>query len=378
MMHARLPLVLALTAACAIPTFVAACATDGSTTSNNVVPDPAPLPTHADAGVDAPADAAPCTDCEYFPETCSSDTLCPNGPFDDGTTGFDPRTRITVIRGRSATDVWAAGAVGALAHFDGTSWTRSESDTQQLLAALWLRDSAEVAFGITNIYSRGLVQDAGTSPASAGGWTAHDSPGEGVAFAWAAPGANGAWCASSSGQLYRLALTPPASFATGAGIGGFFVSSIHGISANEFWAVGTKAAAIRVTGAESDAPSVEAFNTQTWTALRGVWAASASEAWAVGAQGTIRHYTGQPKLWDIVSDVPTEEDLNAIWGASSSDIWAVGNKGIVLHYDGKSWSRMKIAGLGTLRPDLFTVWMPAPGHVWIGGQGVILSIGGKP
>jgi hypothetical protein len=39
---------------------------------------------------------------------------------------------------------------------------------------------------------------------------------------------------------------------------------------------------------------------------------------------------------------------------------------------------VKVAGLGELRPDLYAVWSSAPGHVWIGGQGVVLSLGGKP
>ena len=135
---------------------------------------------------------------------------------------------------------------------------------------------------------------------------------------------------------------------------------------------------MHITNADGDTPILDEFNSQTWNSLRGVWAASTSEAWAVGANGTIRRFIDKPILWDVVTDVPTEEHLNAVWGTSSSDIWAVGNHAVVLHYDGKSWIRMKVAGLGSLRPDLFTVWSPAPGHVWVGGQGVILAIGGHP
>jgi hypothetical protein len=67
-----------------------------------------------------------------------------------------------------------------------------------------------------------------------------------------------------------------------------------------------------------------------------------------------------------------------VFGSSGSDIWAVGDHGVVLHYDGTRWSRVGIAGLGLRRPDLTAVWVPEPGHVWIGGIGVILSLGGKP
>ncbi|MDF2693089.1 MAG: hypothetical protein K0S65_1472, partial [Labilithrix sp.] len=97
-----------------------------------------------------------------------------------------------------------------------------------------------------------------------------------------------------------------------------------------------------------------------------------------GASGTLRHYVGGPLAWDTVPASPTTADLNAVWGSSSSDVWAVGNAGVVLHYDGKSWSRVKVAGLGRRRPTLTAVWAPLPGRVWIGGQGVFLSLGGKP
>ena len=80
----------------------------------------------------------------------------------------------------------------------------------------------------------------------------------------------------------------------------------------------------------------------------------------------------------MVSGIPTDEDLRAIWGSSSRDIWVVGDAGVVLRYDGTSWSRVKIAGLDGRRPNLTTVWGAARDHVWIGGQGVLLSLGGKP
>jgi hypothetical protein len=366
------------------------------------VPDAAP----ADSGLDgASTDAAAgqCADCEYFPEACSSDVLCPNGPFDPNSPAgsLDLRASINVIRGRSVNDVWAAGAVGALAHFDGTSWSLSDLGSRYTQRALWLRDTTEVSLGaLQNVYARGVdVPDGGTAP-SGGGWKRHspsyapelDPSSERLVSVWAAPGADWLWCAAKGvgvntpGGLWRLRQSPatafelevgiPASVCRSAGCGR--MASIHGAAANEFWAVGASGATVRVTDAENDAPSVKAFNSQTSNALNGVWAASDSEAWAVGANGTIRHYTGDPMLWDVVSDVPTTVDLNAVWGASSSDVWAVGDAGVVLHYDGKSWSRVKIAGLGTDRPELTTVWVAAPGHVWIGGQGVILSLGGKP
>jgi hypothetical protein len=98
----------------------------------------------------------------------------------------------------------------------------------------------------------------------------------------------------------------------------------------------------------------------------------------VGAEGTVRHYGGTGHTLDIVSGVPTTVALHAVWGASSSDVWAVGDNAVVIHYDGTSWSRVKVAALGSRRPTLYAIWTPAAGRVLAGGDGVVLSLGGTP
>ncbi len=352
----------------------------------------------------APEDAA-------AEEPCLPDALCPNGPFDPSTPvgGLDLRTRINVIRGRSATDVWAAGARGAIAHFDGASWTVSETGSKESMIALWLRDSGEVAAAsLQSFYTRGLpVPDGGdaAAPASAGGWTPIQPPGpptvavsvKHLTSAWMTSSAewlwfttmevrpssgtnphNGLWRVHVSEETTSLEIADALPQGTCQVVGCLSMTSIHGVSADDLWAVGYRGAAVHIEGAQSATPKVTPFDTQTWSGLNGVWVASENDAWAVGGAGIIRHYTGQPVSWDIVSDVPATEDLRAVWGTSSSDVWVVGDAATVLHWDGASWSRVKVTGLGARRPNLYAVWTPAPGHVWVGGDGVLLSLGGKP
>ncbi|OJY16208.1 MAG: hypothetical protein BGO98_40185 [Myxococcales bacterium 68-20] len=369
---------------------------------------PTPTP-EVEAGPDVgptELDASACTDCEYFPETCSADVLCPNGPFDaNSSESLDVRTSIESIRGRSSKDVWVVGALGAIAHFDGVVWKRSDAETQDTLMNLWLRESSEVALGgFGQVYARGVeIVDGGASP-SIDGWAPYSPTyvaGQKLTDArvvgvWAAPGSEWLWCAaqtsststttSATAGLWRLRQRPSTPFEGNVAVATSVcrqnactqMTSVHGASADELWAVGIEGSIVRVNDAESASPSVRGFNSQTLNALNGVWSASASEAWAVGVAGTIRHYTGDPARWDIVSNVPTSVDLNAVWGTSPSDVWVVGDRGVVLHYDGNGWSRVKIAGIGQDRPDLKTVWSAAPGHPWIGGRGVVLSLGGKP
>jgi hypothetical protein len=381
----RIAIAAACAAACVSASLVGACATNDDAADVSDVPDGALIQAiDADADADADADdTAPCVDCEYFPETCSADALCPNGPF-QGANPLDHRTQINVVRGRSETDVWAAGALGTIAHFDGTGWTVSVSNTQETMSAVWLTEGWQASLSrFDKVYTRGLdftAADAGDGPVSPGGWSSHPIVGgDGAVLrsGLTVPGANWFWCTSVNG-LRRMRLTPAVTFESSV-FGGGQIDSIHGVDANSLWAVGPTGTAVHVTDADGDAPVLEAFNTQTWQSLRGVWVAAESDVWAVGAGGTMRRYRGQGTLWDIVSDVPTTEALNAVWGTSPTDIWAVGNASVVLHFDGNSWSRVKVAGLGTQRrPTLTTVWAPSSGHVWVGGQGVILSLGGKP
>jgi len=373
----------------AASTLLGACASNESASPD--VPDATvTLTPTLDAGLgDAEAEACTTDDCEYFPAACAPDVLCPNGPFDpeNPAMGLDWGTRINVVVGRSASDVWFAGTAGAVGHFDGTSWTPSDVGSQETQNILWLLDSAEVLLGAVNpvdrVYTRGLDVDAG-SPVSAGGWSLQPAL-EGryndlwqLTAAWAMPGSRSLWLATPS-ALWRLYRTPESTFELLPGIPWSVCSvipcrsmrSIHGASERTVWAVGD-------LGADGATPTATPFNTRTWTGLSGVWAASDTDVWAVGGTGTILHYTGDPLRWDVVSDVPTSENLNAVWGTSPSDIWAVGNAGVVLHYDGSRWSRVKVAGAGVRRPDLYTIWSPGAGHVWVGGQGILLALGGNP
>ena len=403
-MRTKTLIVVGVLSSCGAGVLLGACATDASVLPSNLREDEVPLPSQ-DSGADAEGEDAgdeerPCSDCAYYPDVCSADVFCPAATFDPQSTGaLDPRTRIHTIRSRTPTDVWVAGGLGALAHFDGSSWKRVDIGAEATINALWLRDDGEVAMGrLTKFYSHGVdIVDAGVS---SDGWTSFSSQSgpddyfsslKALHQVWAPRGAEWLWAATTADTndfntsgLWRVRVTDEATFELGIGIAHTacadivcrHMTALHGISADDLWAVGDDGKTLRISGAQGDAPAVQAFNSQTWEALHGVWAASPTEAWSVGARGTIRHYTGDPLFWDVVSAVPTTRTLNAVWGSSPSDVWAVGDGAVVLHYDGTSWSRVKIAGLGPHRPDLYTVWVAAPGRVWIGGDGVVLTLGG--
>ncbi|AKU97833.1 hypothetical protein AKJ09_04497 [Labilithrix luteola] len=188
---------------------------------------------------------------------------------------------------------------------------------------------------------------------------------------------NGLWRArinADAGTLVILDVLPSGACLY---LGCWWMEAVHGATADDLWAVGRAGTTLHVTGAQSDAPTITAIDSQTWMGLKGVWA-TGREMFAVGGAGTIRHYSGTGDALDVVSDVPAAEALNAVWGTSPNDVWAVGNASCVIHWDGTHWSRIAVGGLGGRRPDLYTVWTGTPGKVWIGGDGVVLTLGGEP
>ncbi|MBN9159697.1 MAG: hypothetical protein BGO98_27285 [Myxococcales bacterium 68-20] len=379
---------------------LAACATDSEVGAPPPDEANAPIPA-TDAGSDSDdADGAVCVgeDCEFYPAECTDDALCAGGLFNpsdpSGNLGLDLRTHITALAARSPTDVWVAGTVGQLGHFDGTSWRPSSLGTQQSIWGLWLYGNAEIAFDEpSRLYTRGLDAGADAST-SADGWSfvgaatlsgTWNSRAR-VMATWAHPNAASLWVGVDSpsygGGLWRMRRDAETGTFTAIEMPfNSVLTNVHGLfglSADELWAVGTRGAACRITNAESDTPTFTTFNALTMMALEGVWAASSNDVWAVGSTGTVRRYRGDARFWEIYEEVPTKQHLLAIAGSSPKDIWIVGDAATVFHYDGASWKRVKIAGLGQRRPRLEHVWVPSPGKVWIAGQGVLVSLGGKP
>ncbi len=145
---------------------------------------------------------------------------------------------------------------------------------------------------------------------------------------WSRPLPDCSFDPSPSSGLWRILITASSDVEIGDAIGKDMcraiscgsMTSVHGSSMNALWAVGHAGAAIRVTDADGANPKIRAFNRQALGALHGVWEATppgadgvGGEAWAVGARGVVRHYKGDPAVWEVVDDVPTAADLRVVW-----------------------------------------------------------------
>ena len=184
----------------------------------------------------------------------------------------------TSVSGTSASDVWASGPRGFVSHYDGTSWSKVLTGTDDLLA-VWASSPSDVwAVGID-----GTFHYNGTS--------------------WA-PVTN------TSGDFMALS----------------------GTSQSDVWAVGRGGPSHYDGTSWSGATQESAF---PYYAL-GVWASSRTDAWAVGVDtaaaafvSKIAHYNGT--TWSGVAIGKSSAILVGAWGSSATDVWVVGDGGTILH-----------------------------------------------
>ncbi len=100
--------------------------------------------------------------------------------------------------------------------------------------------------------------------------------------------------------------------------------------------------------------------------IRGIWATSATDIWAVGDFGTLLHYNGT--AWQVL-DSPSNDNLRAVWASSASDIFVVGDGGRILRSTGGSFQSTNSP---TTQP-LNGVWgNSATDEVWAVGNGGVL------
>jgi hypothetical protein len=131
--------------------------------------------------------------------------------------------------------------------------------------------------------------------------------------------------------------------------------------------------------------------------LRGMWADSPSDVYAVGADdiasiARLFHFDGSgwTEVPGFVSIDGSEAfGFESVWGSSATDVFAVGGAfnnefdlSLIFHFDGSSWQRMPVTG--DVLPTLTDVWGTSATDVWAVGldqvpnprRGVVLHFDG--
>jgi hypothetical protein len=262
-----------------------------------------------------------------------------------------PNVGVQALWATARDDVWAAGAEGALLHFDGTAWTRVESGTT--------RDLLEITgSGPDDVWAVGddvVIHYDGSSwsevlvdmyeiliTAWSGGrdelWAAGNATdvGLGVLRRW-------------DGTDWQVAVAP----------GVRTLWALWGLDIGDMWTGGHGA-----DGAPFLAHGVDgAFEQQTYPggSPRAIWGSASDDVWIAPFDGDLHRWNGA-----AFESVPRagEVPLLGLHGTAANDVWAVGGDGLILHFDGQAWQPIDSGTTATFT----AIWATAADDAWIAGS----------
>ncbi len=378
--------------ACSVGTLgILACATDEKAIpSEPPVNEPVPPAPDASVDQDAQGDDAGCSD----RAGCVTTTDCTTVDFCAVAYPVSRSIALNAVWGSAKDDVWAVGTRGTILHGDGTTFVPLATNRSDIFFSVWGTGKDDVWFmsSTTPVHSQGFVGGSATFEDVKGSSWNPNEVGSGRIWAGHSSARDQVWIAGqhtvrfadfygNGGSFWRFGTDDDGGAVWSRG-GSCeqdmqctpLVRALWGTPVGQtpsvVWAVGERGQAFVLDDPEAGHWS---FRTpDTVNDLEAVWGTSASDVWAVGQNGTIRHIADETGTWHAV-DSPTTSHLHGVWGTSTNDVWAVGDTGTVIHYDGKDWTVATI-GLppGDVPTNLFGVWGSGPDDVWIVGDGLVL------
>ncbi len=366
-----------------------------------------------DSGVNNPKDAGAETGPSPDPG-CSVDGLCL-------VTDVAPEgLAVGSLSGNAPDDVWAAGAQGLVAHWDGTTWDNLrlgdvvDGGVPFFLRSVWAerKDSVWFTGGGIAVQTDGWKGRAGTrwAVASLPRTTYTDSL---SAITYVLPVPTTAiraigdtlWISSTlpgvplgtfrtDGDNRVVGRWSPLGDFPGGLFDGFPVRSLASTD-SEVWAVGDDGRVVRFTAKPGPDGRVNApdagvvaprpshwdaleLESQAALTLQGVYV-SPNSVWVVGNGGAIRRLnrarvvpTDTATLRFEAMASPTSETLRSIHGTSDTDIWAAGDNATVLHYDGTAWRSVQVPyNESDPKPAFSACWASSTDDAWFAGDSVL-------
>lgn len=344
------------------------------------VPDAGSDAAAADATTDQDAAFAPCkggSDCTAYPNDCSDGTLCVSSVT------IDSSARLMSLWAASDSDIWAAGTMGLVVHYDGNTWKALPTGSLITVHAITGTAANDVWFASTD---RTMLHTNGVDGSGNASFELYDASSSGdnhiMPSIWASPqqgiyalidnhyGANGLILHSNGwqtgvGPSWTFDLAPSYPDPPGP-YGG---RSLVGFGSSDVWSgwLGGRLYR-RVAGKWQE------LNSTTTESLDAMWGTSGDDLWLAGTNGSIRHWDGKAMSTIEVETVLRDRALYAVAGTSGTDVWFVGDEAVVLHWDGQKLTRIPVGGLHGRRPTLRGIWVsPTSDHVWIVGDGMLLE-----
>jgi hypothetical protein len=298
------------------------------------------------------------TSSSSWPETFNAGAFIPDsGSFiavGDSNSAYEPPMEFDLPRvsdsqdflgvwAAAADDVWAVGRNGGLVHRGDAGWRSLQSGETWPLWGLESSGTTVRAYG-----NEGKVLKRG-----ARGWALEATPGSvrsRLVRMWRHPG--GGIVVGDDGVILRQngdeAWTVETVFSAASGLRG-----VWGTSPDDVWAVGLRQNATALLLHRSDAGwtawPVPDAGVQPWK-VHGV---DATHAWIVGENGAIWELDATG-TWNAVTHDCTPYALYGVWAASATRAWAVGSDGICRLENGQ-WVDDR-GGLVLSGVNLFDVW----------------------
>ncbi len=405
-MHSRLTVLTfasGLVLAAVIPLTVASCA---STDNDGAPGDDASARLDATFDFDGGDGSAPVDGgCDPSDPSCVTKPVgCDEADWCPVPTNVDTLYALVRVWGTGPNDVWATGSGATVIHWDGTSWVPTPVPSpdpvpiKDTFRALWASGPNDVwiASATDRIFHCDGFKNGTATWELTPSATAADHDRTSLLSAWGTSADDVRFGGRSSqnvdSQEYELAnqvvrVPSEKGIAWRRAPGTFAINGFWGTSADDLWVVadnrpffpqtvGMTLHGTRSSGAKD--LTWKEIDSRTENVLRGIWGTSNGDVWAVGDNGTVRHFGPDTNAaeWSIVS-VPTKENLHAVWGSGPKDVWIVGESGTILHWDGDEWTE-SVAAFPVYRtkPHLYSIWGSGPKDVWIVGNDIALHFTG--
>lgn len=329
-------------------------------------------------------------------ERCSTSGLC------RADLPLSSKSSVTSVWGSGATDVWAVGNQGLIAHFDGSRWEVADSEAPDgslvyTARGVWLERPDDVWI----VEGDRIRHGTGWKGPSATTWSTFRYPTVSGYVSYLPGTVRGLGDSVWVGYLQNYDHTPVERFSGWVdgkpgtpeplAVWNPEVRAITTAHQDELWFAGAcnrakghscAFQATRPQGNDVDGGfsswEVTEYDARTELPLTGAWA-HGEEVWLVGEGGSVRRVTASTrptKKFDFVAS-PVTTDLHGIFGFGPDDVWVVGDAGTVLHWDGTSWTKLATPRGGTNdKPILRSVWGSSPNDVWIAGDGTVLHFQG--
>ncbi len=276
---------------------------------------------------------------------------------------------LTAAWGNAGDDVWFVGKAGRVLHWNGATLSPRNAGTTKDLFGVWGRSASEVY----------LVGDGVLLRWDGAAWTDEAPAGTAILRGVNAPvdGSTVVACGDGGVVLRRTSSGKWQPEETASKLN---LQAIWAMSDSQIWAVAEQGRALHLSGgawSESDMPGAASRT------LRAVVGSVDGRLFACGDGGYLA-VTDDTATWQetLANDGDTPRDLKGLWAVSATEAWALGSAGALLHYVSKKWeldtiagTYMKVADFRGLFGAIDSNGQPYAFGVGLAGAGVVFAAG---